>query len=217
VIPLKLRLHNFMCYRGDATLDLAGIHLACVAGDNGHGKSALLDGLTYALWGETRARREDDLITIGADDMEVELEFMLGSERHRVIRKRGKRGKTRVGALELQLWDGEQFTAQTGASSRETQARINQLLKLDYETFTHSAFLQQRYCLPLRLMRYRLQSFGNLCDTNEQATNSSDPSSSKKQQNPHKPTTNTNYMSIPNPDHEKFLRRAIEMSRRALP
>ena len=27
----------------------------------------------------------------------------------------------------------------------------------------------------------------------------------------------TNYMSTSNPDHEKFLRRAVEMSRRALP
>jgi DNA repair protein SbcC/Rad50 len=143
MIPLKLRLHNFMCYRGDATLDLSGIHLACLAGDNGHGKSALLDGLTYALWGEARARREDELITLGTDEMEVELEFLLGSERHRVIRKRGKRGKTRLGALELQLWDGEQFTAQTGASTRETQARINQLLRMGYNTFINSAFLLQ--------------------------------------------------------------------------
>jgi exonuclease SbcC len=143
MIPLKLRLHNFMCYRGDATLDLTGIHLACLAGDNGHGKSALLDGLTYALWGETRARREDDLITVGTEEMEAELEFLLGSERHRVIRKRGKRGKTRLGALELQVWDGEQFTTQTGGSSRETQARINLLLRMSYNTFINSAFLLQ--------------------------------------------------------------------------
>ena len=48
-----------------------------------------------------------------------------------------------MGALELQLWDGEQFTAQTGASSRETQARITQLLRMSYNTFINSAFLLQ--------------------------------------------------------------------------
>src|SRR5919109_2046833 len=116
MIPVRLRLHNFMCYRGDATLDLSGIQLACLAGENGHGKSALLDALTYALWGEARARREEDLITLGSDEMEVELEFLLGSDRYRVIRKRSRRGRTRQSALEMQVWDGEgeRFQPQTG-------------------------------------------------------------------------------------------------------
>src|SRR5438105_15493481 len=145
MIPVRLRLHNFMCYRGEATLDLSGIQLACLAGDNGHGKSALLDALTYALWGETRARREEDLITLGTDEMEVELEFLLGDDRYRVIRKRSKRGRTRAyaSALELQQWDGEGFQAQTGTGARETQARIISLLRMSYDTFINSAFLLQ--------------------------------------------------------------------------
>ena len=56
MIPLKLRLSNFMCYRDEQTLDFSGIHLACLTGDNGHGKSALLDAITWALWGRARAR-----------------------------------------------------------------------------------------------------------------------------------------------------------------
>ncbi|MBI5876259.1 MAG: SMC family ATPase [Chloroflexi bacterium] len=143
MIPDRLRLHNFMCYRGDATLDLAGIHLACLAGDNGHGKSALLDALTYALWGEARARRDEDLITLGTDEMEVELEFRLGDDRYRILRKRSRRGKTRMGALELQLWDGQRFNAITGASTRETQAQITRTLRMTYDTFINSAFLLQ--------------------------------------------------------------------------
>ena len=42
MIPLKLRLKNFMCYRDvPEPLVLEGIHVACICGDNGHGKSAL--------------------------------------------------------------------------------------------------------------------------------------------------------------------------------
>jgi exonuclease SbcC len=143
MIPLKLRLHNFMSYRGDATLDLSGIHLACLAGDNGHGKSSLLDAMTYALWGETRARREDDLITLGTDEMEVELTFMLGDEPYRVLRKRSKRGKTRQSAVELQVGNGNGFRPISGVSARETQARIIALLRMSYDTFINSAFLMQ--------------------------------------------------------------------------
>ena len=143
MIPLKLRLQNFMCYRGAATLDLSGIHLACLTGENGHGKSALLDALTYALWGEARTKREDALVTLGADEMQVELEFLLGEEHYRVLRKRFRRGRTWQGALELQLWDGEQFNALSGASMRETQAQITNILRMTYDTFINSAFLLQ--------------------------------------------------------------------------
>ena len=61
MIPLKLQLRNFMCYRDPTVLDFTGIHLACLTGDNGHGKSALLDAITWALWGKARARHDDEL------------------------------------------------------------------------------------------------------------------------------------------------------------
>lgn len=144
MIPLKLRLHNFMCYRDPQPLDFSGIHLACLAGDNGHGKSALLDAMTWALWGRARvgARHDDELIHLGQTEMEVELEFALGNVRYRVIRKRDSRRRGQS-ALELQGWDGSQFIPLTEPSIRATQARINALLRMDYDTFINSAFLLQ--------------------------------------------------------------------------
>ena len=57
MIPLRLQLRNFMCYTDvHEPLQFEGIHVACLTGDNGHGKSALLDAITWALWGECRAR-----------------------------------------------------------------------------------------------------------------------------------------------------------------
>ena len=103
MIPEKLSLTNFMCYR-EAELDFTGIHLACLAGDNGAGKSALLDAMTWVLWGHSRlgARGDDDLIRLGRDSMRVELTFRLGGETYRVLRRRetGKRSQT---LLEFQV------------------------------------------------------------------------------------------------------------------
>ena len=60
MIPLRLQVRNFMCYRDNVPpLVFEGIHLACLAGANGHGKSALLDAMTWALWGKARAKRDD--------------------------------------------------------------------------------------------------------------------------------------------------------------
>jgi exonuclease SbcC len=144
MIPLKLQLRNFMPYREVEALDFSGIHLACLAGDNGHGKSALLDAITWALWGKTRlgARRDDELIHLGQTEMEVEFTFALDGNRYRVIRKRDSRGSGRS-ALELQGWDDQVFRPLTEPTIRKTQARINELLRMDYETFINSAFLLQ--------------------------------------------------------------------------
>jgi exonuclease SbcC len=142
MIPLKIQLRNFMCYRELDSLDFSGIHLACLAGDNGHGKSALLDAMTWALWGKARAKRDDELIHLGQTEMEVEFEFALGENRYRVIRKRDSHGRGRS-SLELQVRDDHLFRPLTEPTMRQTQARINRILRMDYETFINSAFLLQ--------------------------------------------------------------------------
>lgn len=144
MIPLKLSLRNFMCYKENVTpLDFSGIHLACLSGENGHGKSALLDAITWALWGRSRAKTDDELIHTGAEEMEVEFEFMLSENHFRVIRKRQKRKSSSLPSLELFVRDGAAFRALTGNTIAETERKIIDLLRMDYETFINSAFLLQ--------------------------------------------------------------------------
>ena len=50
MIPTKLILRNFLPYKGEVSLDMRTIRVACIAGDNGAGKSSLLDAMTWALW-----------------------------------------------------------------------------------------------------------------------------------------------------------------------
>lgn len=143
MIPRKIALRNFMCYReGLPPLDLDGINIACLAGENGSGKSALLDAMTWALWGEARLS-SDELIALGAADMEVELIFTLDGQDYRVIRKRSK-GK-RVGQtwLEFQARNGEGWKPIGESGVRETQEAINRTLRMDYELFANSAYLRQ--------------------------------------------------------------------------
>ena len=142
MIPLKLQLRNFMCYRQLDSLDFSGIHLACLAGDNGHGKSALLDAITWALWGKARAKHDDELIHLGQSEMEVEFEFALGENHYRIIRKRDSHGRGQS-SLELQARDGDLFRPLTEPTMRQTQTRINRILRMDYDTFINSAFLLQ--------------------------------------------------------------------------
>ncbi|MBM3946651.1 MAG: SMC family ATPase, partial [SAR202 cluster bacterium] len=146
MVPCKLTLKNFLSYGENAPpLDLESIHVACLCGANGHGKSALLDALTWALWGRAREAGDDDLIRMHRDEAEVALEFLNDGARYRVLRRRS-RGASRRQArtdLELQVWDGSAYRPIGGSTVRETQAKINDLLRLDYETFVNSAYLLQ--------------------------------------------------------------------------
>src|SRR5437867_1866946 len=148
MIPVRLAVRNFMCYRGEgAVLDLDGVHLACLSGENGAGKSALLGAMTWALWGKARERVSDDeLISQGASEMGVEFEFILGGSRYRVIRKCSLKGGKPNTALEIQMQAAEEgggWKSLTGHHKHDTQAKVNDLLKMDYETFINSAFILQ--------------------------------------------------------------------------
>jgi exonuclease SbcC len=150
MIPRKLQVRNFMCYRENVPpLDFQGIHVACLSGDNGHGKSALLDAMTWALWGEARARHDDELIHQGQTEMTVELEFALGDMVYRVLRRRERGGRlvgrrsTGRSSLELHIQDKDGWRSLTENTMQATQARIDRLLRMDYKTFINSAFLLQ--------------------------------------------------------------------------
>ncbi len=135
-----------MSYRNSPpTLDMEGIHLCCICGNNGHGKSALLDAMTWALWGEARAKTQEELICQGQSDMAVELEFLARGQRYKVIRKHSRSGRSRQGSSILELY-GEQngsFKAISGNTIRDTEVALKKLLHMDYATFISSAFLMQ--------------------------------------------------------------------------
>jgi exonuclease SbcC len=149
MIPIKLTLKNFMSYGEPAVVvPFEGLHVACLSGDNGNGKSAILDGITWALWGRTRASTtraasDDDLVRLGADEVEVRLEFELNGQQYRVIKKR-KRGKASGADWQLaQRKPDGSYSAIGGGGQRETGKQIVQLLSMEYDTFINSAYLQQ--------------------------------------------------------------------------
>ena len=146
MIPLRLSVRNFLCYRDDVPpLDLQGVHVACLCGANGHGKSALLDAMTWCLWGQARtgSRNHNSLIAYGETECRVELDFQAKAQNYRAIRRRRSAGQGRTELDLFVLDDAEQPRPITGNTLNETAARIRNLLGMDYDTFVNSAFLLQ--------------------------------------------------------------------------
>ena len=141
MIPRHLRISGFLSYRDPADLDFNSFELACISGHNGAGKSSLLDALTWVLFGEARGKGMD-VINLHKDvkAAEVALIFEYEGNVFRVQRTL-PRGKSTV--LEFQVQDKENWKPLTEKTTRDTQARIEQTLRLDYETFINASFFLQ--------------------------------------------------------------------------
>ncbi len=141
MVPVKLELKNFMCYK-EAVLELEGVHLACLSGDNGAGKSAILDALTWSLWGKARAT-SDDLIATGEIEMQTTLDFFINEQLYRVKRYRTRKGAGQtVISFQIKSPNGD-WRNISGNTQRGTQEEIIKALRMEYDTFINSAFLLQ--------------------------------------------------------------------------
>src|SRR5690242_2877110 len=148
MIPTKLVLHNFLPYRGEVILDLRTVRVACISGDNGAGKSSLLDAITWALWGKARGAAERDLISLGTTEMGVDFQFVLGTQEFRVVRRRRRGARQDVAQLEVQVRDltpdgDSPWRPITGDTLSQTQRLLSAAIGMEYDTFINSAFILQ--------------------------------------------------------------------------
>jgi exonuclease SbcC len=150
VIPLHLKLSGFLSYHEPVEVDFSSFELACISGSNGAGKSSLLDAITWALFGQAR-KRDEAVVNLQSKVAEVAFTFAYENSIYRVLRSlpRGK-GTT----LEFQIAEGgnlkssivnQQLTWRplTERTLRDTQERIEHILRLDYDTFVNVSFFLQ--------------------------------------------------------------------------
>lgn len=139
--PLSLHARN---YRSFETLDV-DLPDGCVAvlGENGYGKSSVVEAIEVALFGECRTGRLPAQLTLGVTDEEmlIELELTHAHEHYRIRRTyKAKKSPT----LDLERYDvGDAWMPLTCSSTKETQQLIEQTIGLSRETFRASAFLAQ--------------------------------------------------------------------------
>jgi exonuclease SbcC len=132
-------ISGFLSYRDRAELDFNSFDLACISGHNGAGKSSLLDAITWALFGEARGK-SSDVINLNSNAAEVSLTFTHEENTYRVQRTLPRNKST---VLEFQVKNDSGWRPLTEKTTRETQARIEQTLHLDYDTFVNASFFLQ--------------------------------------------------------------------------
>lgn len=77
MIPLKLSLEGFLCYRDRQEINFADSNIWLLWGSNGTGKSSIPDAITFALYGKHRAGATNakDLVNHDSNRLIIEFDF----------------------------------------------------------------------------------------------------------------------------------------------
>lgn len=144
--PVELRLRNFRSYFGDeASFDFRGRRLVGIVGPIGSGKSSILDAIAFALYGRTASvgKGTKALIHQRAEHAAVAFRFDIDGdlwEAQRMLRKKGA-GDHALYRLKDDSQDAEKLEQIVGEA--EVNAKIVELLGLDFDAFGRSVMLAQ--------------------------------------------------------------------------
>lgn len=150
MIPRNIQLKNFLSYGPEPqTIDFSRYNLICLSGKNGHGKSALLDAITWAIWGQARktsgnSKADQGLLHLGQKHMFVILEFEVNGQVYRVRREFVQTNSKPFASLDFGIMQADQKIAPlTDKTIKATQEKIEKTIGITYESFINSAFLRQ--------------------------------------------------------------------------
>jgi exonuclease SbcC len=141
VRPIELTLDGFRSFHGSETLRWDDRRLVGVVGPIGSGKSSILDGIAFALYGRTPriAREIRSLVNQRRDQGSVSLLFEVDGERWRVVRSLRRSGQSAHVLFEV----GDGGETEVADRRDEVNKRIAELLGLDFEAFRRSILLAQ--------------------------------------------------------------------------
>ena len=120
-------------------VDFSQLDLFSITGPMGSGKSALIDAMVWCLYGRTARYTKDPkgVISAGEQMCEVALDFSVGERQFRAVRRTGKITESGLSEREGEEW------IQEISGGRRLTTRIEELLGLDFDSFTKTVILPQ--------------------------------------------------------------------------
>ena len=137
MIFTKLKLNNFKSHEHTVISFDRGISV--IVGENGAGKSTILEAISFALFKQHTAKKIDDLVRNNSNAMSVELEFTSNNRQYRIVRD--KRSNLKSSIYKKTSSDSGYVHICTG--DREVANEIRQILDIDSDLFLNAIYIRQ--------------------------------------------------------------------------
>ena len=137
MIFTKLKLVNFKSHENTIIDFEKGISV--IVGENGAGKSTILEAISFALFKQHTAKKIDDLVRNNADSMTVELEFNSNNREYKIVRN--KKSMLKSSIYKKTSNDGGFVHICTG--DKEVANEILQILDIDSDLFLNAIYIRQ--------------------------------------------------------------------------
>ena len=137
MIFTKLKLVNFKSHENTVINFEKGISV--IVGENGAGKSTILEAISFALFKQHTAKKIDDLVRNNADSMTVELEFSSNNREYKIVRN--KKSMLKSSIYKKTSNDGGFVHICTG--DKEVANEIRQILDIDSDLFLNAIYIRQ--------------------------------------------------------------------------
>ena len=137
MIFTKLKLNNFKSHQNTSIEFDKGISV--IVGENGAGKSTILEAISFALFKQHTAKRIDDLVRNNADSMSVELEFVSNAKEYKIVRE--KKSNLKSSLYTKTSAEGGFVHMCTG--DKEVNEEIRQILDIDSDLFLNAIYIRQ--------------------------------------------------------------------------
>jgi exonuclease SbcC len=147
--PLSLTIKNFLSYgENPQTIDFDNESIISFIGNNGHGKSALLESITWALWGQARrsqgvTKSDDMLLHLGSHSMFVTLTIIVKNNIYKIHRTCEKKHNRIYTNLEFYSIVENEEKNLANAHQKDTQALIEKIIGISYDMFINTVYLKQ--------------------------------------------------------------------------
>ena len=113
--------------------------VSVIVGENGAGKSTILEAISFALFKQHSAKKIDDLVRNNADSMSVDLEFICNGKEYKI--NRTKRSSLKSTLYTKTSADGDFVLLCTG--DKEVSDEIHRILDIDSDLFLNAIYIRQ--------------------------------------------------------------------------
>jgi len=148
MIPEKLVIKNFLSH-SHSVVDFNNFDIALIVGaydgnedqSNGAGKTAVLDGIMWSLFGKSRHRKKDGIVKRDTKCCEVEFSFKIEKKLYRIIRRRDKvLGESDV---IFEQWNNSKYENISCDTNTATDKKIIETINVNSDVFINSVYFKQ--------------------------------------------------------------------------